>query len=361
VQEGQSQKPGSLMPNTVQYHPDANRLGPDGQGPSPVRLHNLPPKKSLSPSFIASHAASLEGAPQQIELTHTVQHLPTSHGKQQINIPQGQSSSERMQFAPDIRLIGQMMTRGPQQLGPQSNVYRQFAPPGLDQGGLLRQQLLQGGVRPGFDPPRSTASYNRPSIDSPKSTPSYPSPPPNRTVHNIPGASPPSIDRGRPKTENAMESDRTSPYHVSTIRKTPSPAPKHRVSPAPPPLQLSPHYRHDMVSPASSQGEKFGVKQDRPQLSMEETLKLIQGHPGINLPPHLLAQLTQQSVRTEQKDVMKVYIYSTVDRIGLVYDVQHHFQQYSSYIMAVSFIDGGNQSTRRKPLICCKSLTNFIT
>jgi hypothetical protein len=37
---------------------------------------------------------------------------------------------------------------------------------------------------------------------------------------------------------------------------------------------------------------------------MEETLKLIQGHPGINLPPHLLAQLTQQSVRTEQEDVM---------------------------------------------------------
>jgi len=28
--------------------------------------------------------------------------------------------------------------------------------------------------------------------------------------------------------------------------------------------------------------------------------------------------------------------------------------------MAVSFIDGGNQSTRRKPLIQCKSLTNFI-
>ena len=26
--------------------------------------------------------------------------------------------------------------------------------------------------------------------------------------------------------------------------------------------------------------------------------------------------------------------------------------QYFSYIMAVSFIDGGNQSTQRKPLIC---------
>jgi hypothetical protein len=32
-----------------------------------------------------------------------------------------------------------------------------------------------------------------------------------------------------------------------------------------------------------------------------------------------------------------------------------YFQQYFSYIMAVSFIDGGNQST------CRKSLTNFIT
>ena len=29
--------------------------------------------------------------------------------------------------------------------------------------------------------------------------------------------------------------------------------------------------------------------------------------------------------------------------------VKCHFQQYFSYIMAVSFIDGGNQSTRRKP------------
>jgi hypothetical protein len=30
-------------------------------------------------------------------------------------------------------------------------------------------------------------------------------------------------------------------------------------------------------------------------------------------------------------------------------------------ILAVSFIDGGNQSTVRKPLTCRKSLTNFIT
>ena len=36
-------------------------------------------------------------------------------------------------------------------------------------------------------------------------------------------------------------------------------------------------------------------------------------------------------------------------------------QQYFSYIEAVSFIGGGNKSIRRKPPICHKSLTNFIT
>jgi hypothetical protein len=37
------------------------------------------------------------------------------------------------------------------------------------------------------------------------------------------------------------------------------------------------------------------------------------------------------------------------------------FQQYFSYIVTVSFIGGVNQSTRRKPPTCRKSLTNFIT
>ena len=36
-------------------------------------------------------------------------------------------------------------------------------------------------------------------------------------------------------------------------------------------------------------------------------------------------------------------------------------QQYFSYISARSFIGRGNQSTRRKPPNCHKSLTNFIT
>jgi len=37
------------------------------------------------------------------------------------------------------------------------------------------------------------------------------------------------------------------------------------------------------------------------------------------------------------------------------------FQQYFIYIVVVIFIGGGNQRTRRKPLTCPKSLTNFIT
>jgi hypothetical protein len=36
-------------------------------------------------------------------------------------------------------------------------------------------------------------------------------------------------------------------------------------------------------------------------------------------------------------------------------------QQHFSYIVAVSFIGGRNRRTRRKPPICRKSLTNFIT
>ena len=38
----------------------------------------------------------------------------------------------------------------------------------------------------------------------------------------------------------------------------------------------------------------------------------------------------------------------------------HHFQQYFSFITAVSVIGGGNWSTSRKPPIYRMSLTNFI-
>ena len=46
-------------------------------------------------------------------------------------------------------------------------------------------------------------------------------------------------------------------------------------------------------------------------------------------------------------------------RLGLVYGVQLHFQQYFSYIVAVSFIGGGNRRTQKKPPTCRKSLTNL--
>ncbi|CAC5399871.1 unnamed protein product [Mytilus coruscus] len=335
---GDSQRP--AMSSTVQYHPESSiqyqadrlmpegqgthhftdRLVPDGQALNQPRLHNLPPKKSLSPSFIASHVLSLaqEGMNQPSEPSHTVQHLPTSPSK-------GQSSTERIA---DIRFMGQIF--------PQPSQYRAFTPHGLeqgglraphgleqgglrlphgfDQGGLLRQQLLHGirpssdssFHRPTIDPSRSSPSYHR--VDPPRSSPSYHSPPPNRTVHNIPGSSPPGIS-GR-----VSESERMSPYHVSTIRKTPSPAPK-RVSPGPqkstpspkhqrmsPVPELSSHYRQDRVSPA-----------ERTQLSLEEAIKLMQGHPGASVPQHLLTQvslghqvqLTQQPSRPETEDITK--------------------------------------------------------
>jgi hypothetical protein len=40
---------------------------------------------------------------------------------------------------------------------------------------------------------------------------------------------------------------------------------------------------------------------------------------------------------------------------------KRHFQQYFSYIVAVSFIGGGNRRILRKPPTCRKSLTKFIT
>ena len=44
-----------------------------------------------------------------------------------------------------------------------------------------------------------------------------------------------------------------------------------------------------------------------------------------------------------------------INKDGLVFGVSRHFQQYLSFIVAVSFIGGGNQSTRRKPLTCRRS------
>ena len=55
-------------------------------------------------------------------------------------------------------------------------------------------------------------------------------------------------------------------------------------------------------------------------------------------------------------------IFWPIDLFGWVgCDVYHHFQQYFSYIVAVSFIGRGNQITWKKTHTCRKSLTNFMT
>jgi hypothetical protein len=43
-----------------------------------------------------------------------------------------------------------------------------------------------------------------------------------------------------------------------------------------------------------------------------------------------------------------------------LYELLGNSTQYFSYTAVVSFIGGGNRSTRRKPSTCRKSLTNFI-
>jgi hypothetical protein len=70
-------------------------------------------------------------------------------------------------------------------------------------------------------------------------------------------------------------------------------------------------------------------------------------------------------ITLEQEQMVRLCVFGCV--VGffvclfMVFNATCHFQQYFSYIMAVSFIDGENLSTREKPLIYHKSLTNFIT
>jgi hypothetical protein len=59
--------------------------------------------------------------------------------------------------------------------------------------------------------------------------------------------------------------------------------------------------------------------------------------------------------------IYKTNIYVCRQEQQLGYQLIFHCQQYFSYIVAVNFIGGGNQSTQRKPLTCRKPLTNFIT
>jgi hypothetical protein len=67
---------------------------------------------------------------------------------------------------------------------------------------------------------------------------------------------------------------------------------------------------------------------------------------------HFFPQTTKTSIH-EYKWIHSNDVY--------VYGVLRHFQQYFSYIVAVSFIVWGKGSTLRKPLTYGKPLTNFIT
>jgi len=52
---------------------------------------------------------------------------------------------------------------------------------------------------------------------------------------------------------------------------------------------------------------------------------------------------------------------SILQFVFMDHGVECLFKQYFRYIVVVSFIGGGNRSTRRKPPTCHKSLTNYIT
>ena len=60
-------------------------------------------------------------------------------------------------------------------------------------------------------------------------------------------------------------------------------------------------------------------------------------------------------------DLSQVTDKELIKHLWLVYGVQRHLQQCFSYIVAVSFIGGGNRNTKRKPPSCRYSLPSFIT
>jgi hypothetical protein len=82
------------------------------------------------------------------------------------------------------------------------------------------------------------------------------------------------------------------------------------------------------------------------------------GRPGENGAPGLSGEPGLKGARGEDGEQVSCLILIVVYLFDGVY---HPFQQYFSYIVAVSFIGGGNWWTRKKPLTCRKSLSNFIT
>ena len=75
--------------------------------------------------------------------------------------------------------------------------------------------------------------------------------------------------------------------------------------------------------------------------------------------------LSKMITITENRNFFTIAIYYlnfNRNEVGwLTCGVEHHFQQYFSYIMAVSFIGGGNQSTRGKTTDLSQVADKFIT
>jgi hypothetical protein len=69
------------------------------------------------------------------------------------------------------------------------------------------------------------------------------------------------------------------------------------------------------------------------------------------------------NMRTAYPDIYSKYSYIIFsDWFDLmIYCFQRHFQQYFSYIMAISFSGGRIWSTRRKPSNMCRQLVDFLT
>jgi hypothetical protein len=73
--------------------------------------------------------------------------------------------------------------------------------------------------------------------------------------------------------------------------------------------------------------------------------------------PNTEKSATGPSMNGATYDLVMNLMRGFFEKVGWFYGVQ----QYLSYIVAVSFIGGGNWRTLRKPPTCRKSLTNFIT
>ena len=78
--------------------------------------------------------------------------------------------------------------------------------------------------------------------------------------------------------------------------------------------------------------------------------------------PFLIIKYEEHKSRQGKVCMQQVYVeWTRIYHIGGVMVLNAIFNNYFSYIVAVSFIGGGNQSTWRKTPTCRKSLTNFIT